>query len=298
MWRCAERAIELCRDELAADPSSAAALRDLREHELQLARLELYFRRRAVEEIRDKLQFLLEEWERPDVTDPGAPRAIVAAKRNLAECLFEFEPLSKDPANRKTAERLLVEAVKICDEHGLERAACDVVYSRAKLSETGGDAGAALGQLNDCMSRAARSRYFLVYRIADARRLWTQVRLMGVEFNEGEFQAIQRALEFFDWHVWAARFAMQTRLWAAKRFAKGGDAERAVSLLARNRDEYLRRPALVARSDRVKYWRTCAGLAVLDQAMIGARAWDEFKRESWAADFGEAEPQIVWEEVD
>jgi hypothetical protein len=107
MWKEAEAAVAYCKFELTAVPNSGPAERDLREHELQLARLKLYFRGDA-EEARKAFVALLADWEGDN--RPEALRATCAAKRNLAECLFEFAPFKDDPTQRQIASTHLAEA--------------------------------------------------------------------------------------------------------------------------------------------------------------------------------------------
>lgn len=295
MWRCAESAVALCRAELAKHPGSEHVRRDLRHHELQIARLELYFRHSAVA-ARTTFEGLIAAWEAEDDGDAVPP--IVAAKRNLAECLFEFRPFKEKSEARRTAENHLLEAMQLCKRFGLRHAACDIGYSQAKLAEVEGCFQSALDHLATCTATALEIGYPVLHRIAQARSFWTSVRKLDLPFDKSTFLATQRALEFLDWHLWAVRYAMVTRLWAARRYAATGDIAGAVALLSHNCDIYLSRPALSGGSDRVSFLRSCAGLTEIDQQGLGAQAWARIpQHDQYGAD-AEKGSAAIWAEVD
>jgi hypothetical protein len=96
MWKLALRAIDLCRSVGSNRVDSDRARSDLRHYEQSFARLRLYFKHEACA-ARSEFERLMSEIEPQVQHDRRAAEAYVAAARNLAECLFEFEPFSPLP---------------------------------------------------------------------------------------------------------------------------------------------------------------------------------------------------------
>ncbi|MBX9778549.1 MAG: hypothetical protein K2Y71_29600 [Xanthobacteraceae bacterium] len=296
MWKEAEAAVALCKSELAGNPNFEPAERDLREHELQLARLKLYFRGDA-QEARNVFERLLTDWEGD--SRPEALRAICAAKRNLAECLFEFAPFKDDPAQRAIASKHLAEAGALCLEHRLSlehrltEIRCDILYSQAKLAEKEANIQGAINFLTDCAAEARQCSYEVAHRIADARRYWLEVRRQDRQWDAATFRAYQQPLDFLDWHLWAVRYGAQSRLWGARRFADSNAQEAACAALHRTREQYQRRAVLSGKSDKATLARACAGLAVLGMR----RPWDELAMRDDMQQWSTRSAAEVWAEV-
>lgn len=272
MWRHAREAIRLCEEELVAEPTSHNAREALHRNQLQLARLELYFNHTA-ESARKEFERLINTWR--DASEPDTRHALAAAKRNLAECLFEFPPFANDAACRKVAEAELLQAQLICRESGFAELGCDIEYSLAKLAEREGDYPSAIRHLKLCSRDAWNTGYTLVRRIADARIYWTSVRRMDEPFSLASFQAIQRPLEFLEDHAWAARYAITSRLWAALCLANLGNRAPAVLLLTKNLRKYAEHRSLKSATDVKNLARCCAGLLLLDEDGAVQHVWGD-----------------------
>ena len=246
-------------------------------NQLQLARLELYFNHSA-EVARREFERLIDIWG--DAPEPDTRHALAAAKRNLAECLFEFPPFANDSACRAAAKVHLVEAQQICYETGFAKLGCDIEYSLAKLSEREGDYSSAIHHLKLCSRDAWDAGYTLLRRIADARLYWTGVRKMAEPFSLASFYAIQRPLEFLEQHAWAARYAIRSRLWAALKVANGGNRSLAVVLLICNLKIYAEHRSLNSATDLKNLSRSCAGLLLLDEDGTAQQVWGDVIRQA------------------
>lgn len=289
MWREAEVAIQLCRAELDQNPQSDLALRELRNHQLQLARLKLYFRSDATE-ARTALEQLIVDLE--SGTDLVSARALCAAKRNLAECLFEFAPFKGDRDGATIAARHLADAAVVSHQKHLGELRCDILYSQAKLSESQGDFQSAAAFLANCVSEAQVVRYEVAYRVADARRYWLRILHDGTVWDYPSYRSYQQPLDFLDWHLWAVRYAAHCRLMGAKRLLQT-NPEEAHSALQRTVQVFKARSVLSGRSDEATLVRAAAGLALLG----GAEVWSEVVFNSQTPDLSGRTPEDIWSEV-
>ena len=297
MWKQAQRAIDLCGSIGSDHVDSERARNDLRHYEQSFARLRLYFKHEA-SAARSEFERLISELEPQVQHDRRAAEAYVAAARNLAECLFEFEPFSADPALKLTAHQVLATALALAEKHSLTYAAAEIAYSQAKLAEAQSHIDNALIRLDACKKFAREGAHSVCYRIADVRRYWLNVRLKGEPFDYGAFRARQSPLDFLTWHAWAARYAGQSRLWAAYRLGKEGDTARAKALLRHNLEAFEGRPDLATSSDRRFVALSRAGLAVFEDGEAVAHAWLDFLKLKWAGTWLEPlpsrEPAAIW----
>jgi hypothetical protein len=289
MWREAEVAIQLCRAELDQNPQSDLALRELRNHQLQLARLKLYFRSDATE-ARTALEQLIVDLETG--TDLVSAHALCAAKRNLAECLFEFAPFKGDRDSATIAARHLADAAVISHQEHLGELRCDILYSQAKLSESQGDFQSAAAFLANCVREAQVVGYEVAYRIADARGYWHRVLREGADWDYATYRSYQQPLDFLDWHLWAVRYAAHCRLMGAKRLVRANPKE-AHSALQRTVQVFKARNVLSGRSDEATLIRAAAGLALLGDAEV----WSEVVFNSQTRDLCGRTPEDIWSEV-
>jgi hypothetical protein len=288
MWREAEAAVQLCRTELDRSPQSESALRELRDHRLQLSRLKLYFRSDATE-ARIAFEQLIADLETG--TDSVSARALCAAKRNLAECLFEFTPFKGDQGSATMAARHLADAAVVSRQRQFGELHCDVLYSQAKLSESLGDFQSAAAFLANCVNEAQVIGYEVAHRIADARRYWLGVLHEGTRWDYATYRSYQQPLDFLDWHLWAVRYAAHCRLMGAKRLVLAGSPEEARAALRRTVKVFKARAVLSGRSDEATLVRAAAGLALLGNAEV----WSEVA--SQISDLSGRTPENIWSEV-
>jgi hypothetical protein len=189
-------------------------------------------------------------------------------------------------------------ALDIAAGHGLTYAGAEIAYSQAKLAEAQSHIDNALIRLDACKNFALKGAHSVCYRIADMRRYWLNVRRNGEPFDDSAFRARQSPLDYLAWHAWAARYAAQSRLWAAYRLDKEGDAARAKELLRRNLEAFEGRPDLAASSDRRFVALSRAGLAVVEHGEAGAHAWLDFLKLKWSGEWLEPlpsrEPAVIW----
>ncbi|RWP58614.1 hypothetical protein [Mesorhizobium sp.] len=292
MWLEAEAAVAYAALAIRDTPQSAEARRDLRHHQAHLARLHLYFKSDA-QEARKVLERHISEWDAEPDQSPATIAAGVVTRRNLAECLFEFAPFDADPICRDAARSHIARGLELADEHQLHQLACDTLYSRAKLAEREGNLQFAIDTLSDCAARARAAGYEVALRIAEMRGYWLAISHQNRPWDAATFQSYQAPLDYLDWHLWALRYAAQSRLWGAKQLMIAGDPQGAISVLRRISDVFKSREVLSGRSDRATYARTCAGLATLGEdaswnAMISAPGMDQ-----WAG----RQANEVWAEV-
>lgn len=297
MWETLRAALAVC-DGVKNNTQAEAARR---EYQMSLARLDLYFNHDA-RTARETFERLITSWR---VELPGrseVARPLVAAMRNLAECLFEFEPFAGQPKSWADAEALLVEASDLADRHTLIGVDAEITYSMAKLLEVRADgeerSREAVPYLSKCAQLAKAARHQVLFRIADLRLFRLQVQLGDRPFDGEVCRSRVRSLDYLGWHAWARRYAGQARLWAARRFADLGDVTGAVDLLRRNAAALTCRPVLGATSDRANVARTFAGLAVLEP---GGGAWTELQQlewaPSWLEEHGMPSAESIWSEV-
>jgi hypothetical protein len=297
MWDTLRAALAAC-DAAPQDRQVQAARR---EYEMSLARLELYFNHDAVV-ARATFERLIAVWWTELPERPGVARPLAAAMRNLAECLFEFEPFAGRSDSWVTAEELLVRALDLAERHDLSGVDAEIAYSIAKLlqvrTDGGGRSREAVAYLSRCAKLAKAARYHVLVRIAELRLFRVQVELGDRQLDAAVFQALVQPLDYLGWHAWAVRYAGQARLWAARRLADVPDVAGAIGLLRRNVLALAGRVGQSGASDRGNVARTYAGMAVLDPV---GRAWAEFQKlewaPSWLVEHGVPSPESIWSEV-
>ncbi len=297
MWEALRAALAACE----AAPQDSATEAAHREYEMSLARLELYFHHDA-SAARVTFERLIALWRAELPERPEVARPLAAALRNLAECLFEFEPFAGLPESWPAAEALLDEASELTERRALAGVDAEVAYSMAKLMEVRTDgagwSGEAVSYLRRCAELAKTARHHVLLRIAQLRLFRLQVRLGDRAFDAEVFRSFVQPLEYLGWHAWAARYAGQARLWATRRLAEGGDVAGAIGLLRRNVLALAGQHALDGTSDRANLARTFAGLALLQPA---GGHWAEFQRiewaPSWLEEHGRPSLEGIWSEV-
>jgi hypothetical protein len=297
MWLCARRALEICEGVPVDDPCHNAAVAVAREYRLNLARLELYFKRDALE-AKNAFERLIEEWATQE--GDNVAWALAAARRNLGECLFEFEPFASKSENWDLAAEYLEDAFTGAQGARLPALAAEVKYSQSKLVERN-DPASAIQVLDICIQLAMEAKHFVLYRIAMLRQYWVRVRRLGKGFDLAEFRAVHSPTEYTSWHAWAARVAAQSRLWAARKLQERHDERAAIELLTLNQDDVPTRAERGGSSDRRMLAQTYAGLAVMSSAADREAVWSAFLQIPWVAQSGEKDafgtPEAVWASV-
>lgn len=298
MWEHARRSAEIARAAADKDPQNARLRASLRRYDANLARLALYFNHDAAE-ARDIYLRVEEECKKEDPVDT---RLLVATLRNLAECLFEFDPFRGAPANRVEARGHLERAERLArDELGMMR--CEVLYSMAKLDELEGDWAAAEEHLAATVSQARSAGHVVCERIAAMRLFRLSVTSARETFNFVTFSGKVRRLEYSSSHAWAFRYAAQSRVWAAYHLEALNDERRMEDLLERNVGFAAWNQDRRAGSDRQNLALSFAGLASAEAKSTGrpaaeTNAWQRFLALSWAATWcdetGNRDPADYW----
>lgn len=292
MWRHARGALQ--RLEEAGAPNDARLHADVRNMRANLARLELYFNHDAPA-ARAIFTAVLDELNEEDEVTVAS--SLVATLRNLAECLFEFEPFRASGEDRAEARRHLVRAVEVARRHALGNLGAEALYSAAKLDETESDWPAARDRLTATIERARSAGHAVCQRIAEMRLFWLAVHREGAAFDHALFAARLRKLEFLESHVWAKRYAAQARLWAAHELDRAGDHAGMRGLLLRNVAGFEPPERLSSGSDRRVVALSYAGLASTE-AVGEPQSWNRFMALGWSAAWieshGVATPSAYW----
>jgi hypothetical protein len=301
MWRFVRSAERRLQEALEANPADRRLQQFLRDVRGNIARLELYFHHDAVmartifEGILDELNGEPEE----DVVE-----SLVAIKRNVAECLFEFEPFRSSEDKLVEARSHLVRAAGLARKHQLLALKAEALYSTAKLDECERDWQGARAHLEEAAESSRAAGHFVCLRIAEMRTFWLGVRHQGLAFDHALFVTRLRKLEFLQSHAWARRYAAQSRLWAAHLLDAAGDLSGVRVLLARNIAAFEPLTALSSNADRRLVALSQAGLAKCEAAASDGEArlaegWTRFKMLGWAADWimrqGADNPAEYWQ---
>jgi hypothetical protein len=287
MWRYARGSLRCLEEAIAANPADRRLYPRLRKMRAHLARLELYFNHDATA-AREIFAGILDELSREPEADVAA--LLVATLRNLAECLFEFEPFRSSPESRTDARGHLTRAAQVAQRHALGALGAEALYSAAKLDESQGDWAAARDHLAATIERARSAGHAVCLRIAEMRAFWLGVRHGGEVFDNALFTARLRKLVFLESHAWARRYAGQSRLWAAHELDRSGDQAGMRSVLAQNIASFEPLRALSSNSDRRIVALSHAGLATSEAAARGGEARDQ---ESWTR-FGALDWATAW----
>jgi tetratricopeptide (TPR) repeat protein len=293
MWRYARDALERI-ERAAALSSSDARLRGrVRNMKSNIARLELYFNHSA-EAAKAIFSDVLDELDQDDET--AVAPSLTATLRNLAECLFEFEPFRSSKEHYADARRYLVRAVGLANRHGLKALGAEALYSTAKLDEIESDWPSARDHLTAATDLARSGGHAVCQRVAEMRLFWLAVRHEEARFDHAIFAVRLRKLEFLASHAWARRYAAQARLAAAHQLDDSGDRAGMRSLLERNIQSFEPWEQLTAESDKRMVALSLAGIA---SAEDGSKDnWIRFKTLAWSAawieDHGAADPVIYW----
>ena len=231
MWRYAQDALRRIQDaaaQSALDPRLRACARNMKAN---IARLDLYFNHDAAT-ARATFTAILEELNRED--EATVATSLVATLRNLAECLFEFEPFRSAATARVEARQYLGRAGDIARRYGLESLGAEAAYSTAKLDEVESDWAAAHDHLTRTIDLARSAGHAVCQRIAEMRLFRLSVQHENAPFDHALFTVRLRKLEFLESHVWAKRYAAQVRVWAARELERAGDLAGMTLLLVRN----------------------------------------------------------------
>jgi hypothetical protein len=301
MWRHARAALQRLEAAIAANPANRRLYSRTREMRANVARLELYFNHDA-EAARALFAAILQELNGEPESEV-AP-ALVATLRNLAECLFEFEPFRSAPGSRTDARAHLVRAAQVAQRHDLAALGAEALYSAAKLDESESDWAAARDHLTACADRARAAGHSVCLRIAEMRSFWLGVRHEGVAFDYVLFAVRLRKLEFLESHAWARRYAAQSRLWAAHELDRTGDQDGMRRLLQRNIESFEPLRTLTSNADRRSVALSHAGLASSEAAATSGAArdqesWKRFNALDWAPGWierhGASDPSEYWQ---
>ncbi|MGK7057854.1 hypothetical protein AB4853_15430 [Bradyrhizobium sp. 1050_B9_N1_2] len=279
MWRYAQEALRRIEEAMAQspeDPQLRARARDMRSN---IARLDLYFNHDAGS-ARTIFRAVLDELERDD--EAAVAPSLVATLRNLAECLFEFEPFRSSGVDRTEARRYLLRAIDVAQRHGLDSLGAEATYSMAKLDEIENDWAAARDHLTKTIELARSAGHAVSQRIAEMRLFRLAVLHENAPFDHALFVARLRKLEFLELHVWAKRYAAQARIWAACELERAGDLSGLKGLLVRNIDSFEPLAQMSSDSDRQLVALSHAGLASAEGGDNPA-SWTRFRELGWSA---------------
>jgi hypothetical protein len=284
MWKLARRALTRLEEAIAAKPNDTSLSAKYRDMRANLARLELYFNGDA-EAARVILAAIVNELNgQPEAEVAGS---IVATLRNLAECLFEFEPFRWSTEQRKEARSHLVRAALVAQRYELMALHAEAMYSAAKLDEGDKDWAAARDHLAATIESARSSGHAVCLRIAEMRVFWLNVHHEDGAFDFALFTARLRKLEVLESHAWAKRYAAQSRLWAARELDRSEDQAGMRVLLDRNIISFGPLQHLASNSDRRFIALSYAGLAFSEAATaqgegIDQESWKVFMALDWA----------------
>jgi len=272
-----ESAITLCRSaEANADEDTRARARNDRFHyQHDLARVRHYLLA-ELDEAEVAYQQLIEEIG----NEPQLQLLSAIARRNLADCFLFRAAQSGDDGARQRAEALLDGAATAVGAASREPLLAEISYERVRLRELEGDGAGARVACTQAIEVAHACGSGMMEALARVRLFW----LCGV-FDYDEWVRLDRRLEPYDDHGWAARVAINNRLRAAKCLMDIGQNPLAVTLLERNATELARRPNFDRGSDRRRIAQTYAGLALAAAASAGRSPWEEFLRRPWAVEW-------------
>jgi hypothetical protein len=297
MWGHARAAAKLLDEQIDEDPDLLPLWTAARGN---LARLHLYFEHNAsaaeseMRQVAERLQAFVDSAP----SDRVARRDLAATRRNLAECLFEFMPFAAQPDQKEEARLLLENAIAEAKAAAALDVAAEAAYSLAKLHEVEGRLGPALESLGACAELARQGQYGLLFRLAELRKFWVGVRRKGEAFDAGRFRSLQLPLESFVDHAWAARYAFQSRIWAARCLEADNHIAAAFELLETLSLEYDRGPRLSAASDLEKRVITAAGQHVMAGRLNRPSGWLAFAATppiaAWLQARGGIAPETIW----
>ncbi|WP_141697601.1 hypothetical protein [Bradyrhizobium yuanmingense] len=279
MWRHAQdalRQIQEAKSQSPLDPRLRARARDMKAN---IARLNLYFNHDA-EGTRVTFTAILDELNREN--EATVASSLVATLRNLAECLFEFEPFRSAGAERAEARRHLRRAIDIARRHCLDSLGAEAAYSTAKLDEVESDWAAARDHLTGTIELARSAGHAVCQRIAEMRLFRLSVQHENTPFDHTLFAVRLRKLEFLESHVWAKRYAAQARAWAARELERAGDLAGMRLLLVRNIQLFEPLAQVASDSDKHLVALSHAGLASAG-AVGNQESWTRFRELSWSA---------------
>jgi tetratricopeptide (TPR) repeat protein len=300
MWKYALGSIDRLEAAISADPADRRLYAHAREMRGNLARLELYFNHDAMK-AREILAGILDDLAGESEKDVAA--LLVATLRNLAECLFEFEPYRSKAEHHHEARKHLIRAAQVARHHELVALEAEALYSTAKLDEFEGDVAAARDHLSATVERARPAGHAVCLRIAEMRLFWLNVHYGDEVFDHALFMARLRKLEFLESHAWARRYAAQSRLWGAHELDRAGDNAGIRRLLDRNVASFGPLQALSSNADRRLVALSHAGLANTEAAQAGGDArnqesWKRFRTLDWAPawieNYGADDPFEIW----
>jgi hypothetical protein len=208
--------------------------------------------------------------------------SLVATLRNLAECLFEFEPFRSLGSDRAEARQHLVRAADVARRRGLDPLGAEAAYSMVKLDELENDWAAARDHLTKTIELARSAGHAVCQRIAEMRLFRLAVQHENAPFDNALFATRLRKLEFLESHVWAKRYAAQARVWAARELERAGDLSGMKLLLVRNIESFEPLTQMASNSDRQLVALSHAGLASAE-AGDNPESWTRFRRLDWSA---------------
>jgi hypothetical protein len=298
MWDHARLALQYLDEAISSDPNNPRLAARLREMRINIARLQLYFKHDA-EAARTIFATVLDELNLEPEESVGA--SLVATLRNLAECLFEFEPFKSLPDSCAQARAYLVRATSIAQRQEKTALGAEAMYSLAKLDETQAKWPAAHEHLNETIRLARLAGHTVCLRIAEMRTLWLQVDHENVAFDYTIFAARLRKLEFVEWHAWARRYAALSRLRAAHLLEKANDHIGMQSLLERTIASFEPIAKLASGADRRAVALAFAGLSHAEATATGGearaqRSWESLQALPWAGAWKgvSSDPSELW----
>lgn len=267
-----------------------------------LARIGLYFDHEAeasAAEMRDVLAGY-EGLAAADPDDASLWRDVAATRRNLAECLFEFAPFSADPERRQEARDLLERSRADARAAGAVDVEAEALYSLAKLSQAEAQLPLAATELEDCRTVAVDGGYAMLHRIAALRAFWVETD-RGSSFDANRYLGLQRALDGFIDHAWAARYGLQSRVRAARHLAANDECAPARQLLDVVEEAYRDKPGLRSDGDVDLRITAAAGRRHLSERLGLGDDWDDFHRLPDVAERlnrrGDPAPSTIWTEA-
>lgn len=290
MWSHARSAVKELKDnEGKVSPNLLATF------EMNLARLDLYFNKNATGACKEFERLLAQIGDPADV---GNAETYAALKRNLAEGLFEFEAFGQ-AKDVNAARRHLREGIDAAKFFELYALASECTYSLAKLEESAGKPDIAVSELDRCAELAIKANHPLAHRIARLRQYRVRVQYQDHPFDDAAFLGIIRPLDTMIDHAWAARYAAQSRIWAARQAYQKGEYNVAAVYLRDVVSITLEVAALSTTADLPTVITAHAGLRAIAEKTNLAFDWNGFAARSEVSDWLAANknnPDQIWAE--
>ncbi|RWH52866.1 MAG: hypothetical protein EOQ82_24875 [Mesorhizobium sp.] len=303
MRRHAQKAVELIARAIEEAPGDEALQRDALAYDHNLARISQYFDH-AYDAALTVYENIIAQLEDVRLVDRWAGHLYAAACRNAAECVFDPAARPLTPALLERAQLFVHRGLEVAIHLQFTELVAEITYTRARLSEAGGDNAASIQMLQRVLDTPQIDRFPIIVTLSRNRQFWRRVERGDQPFFLEELQPTLRALDILSWHAWPARAAVRSRLRAAKRLVASGSAANrtlAQQLLERSSRNMMSASGLSSETDRLRWAQVFAGLHVI--APVGQPdPWIKFRALPWATAWlhgtNEPTPEQIWNEVD